>query len=397
MSIIIPKKEDLSINSLAVFLMNIFEDESQSLALNFQKISKPEIKSGFYCLLNDINNNIIDIDQLSIVDKTKMPNTFDVSKRGSFTFLSQCNKFATSTTILNIDVFLEKTYKLLQNLYVYGKKKNNVNFEYKSLELMIIDIIVCLYFIKHTISPEKEGDLSLRNIIGIMNLFNVNVAEVEQIATEGGSKMIIKIFEDLGTSLSKDDLNNVVNALKENNINRDKISYIITTFYNLYELFYSNILLNDRFIYYSYEKVNTLDDLIYFLYMYYNFNIFKLQIFYRNAIRAIRWPTIIKLSYENKKDGIFNPKELYDQFADKDFQNLIIKALIEDGVINDKGVKLRDILNKIPKTNTPIDGGKKKISIKKQTTERILINGKKRIIYIGTRGGKYIKQSGKFI
>ena len=397
MNIIIPEKKDLSINSFSDFLMNIFEDES--LGLNFQKISKPEIKSGFYCLLNDINNNIIDIDQLSIVDRTNKTNTFNVSKRGSFTFLSQCNKFATSIIpISNIDIFLERTYKLLQNLYEYY---DNVNL--KSLKLMIIDIIVSLYFIKHTLSPEKEGD-SLRNINGIMNLFNINHDEVTEITIGGyGDNKVIEIFDILGTSLSKKNLNFAVDTFNKINITRGEISSIITTFDKLYGLFYSQLLHKDIHISASYigteeyDGVTTLDDLIYFIYLNYNFNIFNVGIYYRNAIRAIRYPTIIKLSYEYKKGEIFNPKRLYAQFANEDFQNSIIKALIEDGIINDGGERVRSLLKTIPGTNITLIGGKNKASIKKQTAERILINGKKRMIYIGTRGGKYIKQSGKFI
>jgi len=34
---------------------------------------------------------------------------------------------------------------------------------------------------------------------------------------------------------------------------------------------------------------------------------------------------------------------------------------------------------------------------KKQTKERIVVNGKNRVIYIGKRGGKYIKQNGEFV
>lgn len=34
---------------------------------------------------------------------------------------------------------------------------------------------------------------------------------------------------------------------------------------------------------------------------------------------------------------------------------------------------------------------------KKQTKERIVVNGKKRVVYVGKKGGKYIKQNGEFV
>lgn len=34
---------------------------------------------------------------------------------------------------------------------------------------------------------------------------------------------------------------------------------------------------------------------------------------------------------------------------------------------------------------------------KKQTKERIMLGGKSKVIYVGKRGGKYVRQNGKFV
>jgi hypothetical protein len=40
---------------------------------------------------------------------------------------------------------------------------------------------------------------------------------------------------------------------------------------------------------------------------------------------------------------------------------------------------------------------KKKKVLKKKTKERVMVSCKKRIVYLGIRGGKYVKIKGKFV
>jgi len=43
------------------------------------------------------------------------------------------------------------------------------------------------------------------------------------------------------------------------------------------------------------------------------------------------------------------------------------------------------------------NGGRKKTPTKKRTSERIVVNGKSRVVYQGPRGGKYIKSGDHFV
>jgi hypothetical protein len=47
----------------------------------------------------------------------------------------------------------------------------------------------------------------------------------------------------------------------------------------------------------------------------------------------------------------------------------------------------------------PSDGGKRKPMPNgvKPSTERVIVNGRKRTVYVGPKGGRYIKRDGKFV
>jgi len=53
--------------------------------------------------------------------------------------------------------------------------------------------------------------------------------------------------------------------------------------------------------------------------------------------------------------------------------------------------RMFDALINYDKPNATVGGSKK------QTKERIMLGGKSRVIYVGKRGGKYVKQNGKFV
>jgi hypothetical protein len=61
---------------------------------------------------------------------------------------------------------------------------------------------------------------------------------------------------------------------------------------------------------------------------------------------------------------------------------------------NYKNISIELMLTKLAKYSPPT---KSTTGGKKQTKERIMLGGKSRVIYIGKRGGKYVKQNGKFV
>jgi hypothetical protein len=91
----------------------------------------------------------------------------------------------------------------------------------------------------------------------------------------------------------------------------------------------------------------------------------------------------IKLESDNKQ--IFKTKEYYEQ---------IIKIMALK-------IGSDELLNKLYTYYKPGDysdrrGGKFKSS-PKASAKRIMINGKSRVVYVGTRGGEYVKMSGEFV
>jgi hypothetical protein len=118
---------------------------------------------------------------------------------------------------------------------------------------------------------------------------------------------------------------------------------------------------------------------------------------------------------ELNKDPVLVEKAIIYGLTTKDKLNNVLKyilhILINDGLtisgVYNKAIFIENILDKIlnPREKGNIitwvrnlhpnnmGGG----SIPKPSTQRVLINGRNHIIYIGPRGGKYIKQAGRFV
>lgn len=63
-------------------------------------------------------------------------------------------------------------------------------------------------------------------------------------------------------------------------------------------------------------------------------------------------------------------------------------------MINAKASLAKEIYNKLVK---PTSGGKKLKTKKILTNDKILYKGKNRAVYLGPRGGQYIKMKGEFV